>query len=279
MNLVSASKFSYQELTDAYNQTRVDYLVPMPMNEARLREYARVYDISQPHSWVAVEDNVMLGLAMLGMRHKRSWITRLGVLPNGRRKGVGTALMTALVDSSIALAVENIWLEVIKGNDPAHALFLNFGFTETRELLVARRPPAPLPDKINCPAIQQVTAVNHEEAIIMLAHRHIRPNWLNELESMQNLRNLSALVVELVDGSRGWVTYHAGLLQLTRIQVEVVAGDPTTVTTAILHELHKRHKRQDAITENLTDDAVWKGFEAIGYFDSFRRIEMVKPIT
>ena len=34
LNLIPVSAFSYEELTEAYNQTRVDYIVPMPMNVA-----------------------------------------------------------------------------------------------------------------------------------------------------------------------------------------------------------------------------------------------------
>jgi hypothetical protein len=78
---------------------------------------------------------------------------------------------------------------------------------------------------------------------------------------MHNLRNLSALLVELNNGGRGWVTYHAGLLQLTRIVVEVVAGDTAEVTATILHVFHRRHKRQDAIAENVLDDEMWQGYQ------------------
>ena len=278
MKLLTADNFSYAELTEAYNQTRVDYMVPMPMNEARLRKYSRIYDVDLAHSWVAVEDDLIMGLAMLGARHGRTWITRLGVLPFGRREGTGTALVEGLISSSNALNAHTLWLEVIKGNKPAHTLFTKFGFVETRELIVARRPPGPLPDQYTGPWIKSVSDLNHEDALILLAHRKDRPNWLNENETFQHLSNLSALVVELEDGSKGWVTYHASLLQLTRIIVEVVSGDPTHVTTAVLHALHTRHSNQDATTENLLDDAVWRGFEAVGYFDPFRRIEMKCPL-
>jgi GNAT superfamily N-acetyltransferase len=277
MEIWPADRFTFEELTEAYNQTRVDYVVPMPMNVAKLREYARVYDVSLGHSAVAVGDDLMLGLGMLGVRQGRCWITRLGVLPYGRRLGIGTALMSALTEQAEAYKLPQVWLEVIKGNDPAHRLFHRFGFVETRELIVARRPPlaevAPPPCQI-----ERVTTLDHEEAIILLSHRHKRPNWLNETETMQNVHNLSGLLVETKGGGRGWVTYHAGLLQLTRIIVEVAAGEPADVTATILHILHQRHKRQDAIAENVPDDEQWAGFEQAGYFDSFRRIEMVKKI-
>ncbi len=278
MDLIPASQFSFEQLTEAYNQTRVDYLVPMPMNVARLREYSRVYDISLENSCVAMEDDVMLGLGMLGVRHNRAWITRLGVLPDGRRKGTGRCIMESLIGQAEKNNLGYVWLEVIKGNEPAHALFRKFGFVETRELIVARRPPTPNQDGSLLSRVRRVTTLNHEEAIILLSHRQNRPNWLNETETLQNARNLSALLVELHNGGRGWVTYHAGLLQLTRIIVEVTAGDVPEVTETVLHVLHRRHKRQDAISENLYDEAQWEGYQKMGYFDSFRRIEMVKEL-
>jgi ribosomal protein S18 acetylase RimI-like enzyme len=277
MEILSADRFTFEELTEAYNQTRVDYMVPMPMNVARLREYVRVYDVSLAHSAVAVGDDLMLGLGMLGVREDRGWITRLGVLPYGRRLGIGTTLMTGLTEQAVTHKLSQIWLEVIKGNEPAHRLFHRFGFVETRELIVARRPP--LADNLPPPCeIDRVTTLDHEEAIILLSHRAKRANWLNETETMQNVHNLSGLLIETSDGGRGWVTYHAGLLQLTRIIVEVVAGDPANVTATVLHVLHQRHKRQDAIAENVSDDEQWPGYERAGYFDSFRRIEMVKDV-
>jgi ribosomal protein S18 acetylase RimI-like enzyme len=274
MDLVPANHFTYEQLVDAYNQTRIDYVVPMPMNVARMREYSRVYDIDLARSVVAMESNVMQGIGMLGVRENRTWITRLGVLPVGRRKGVGRAIMEELLRQSKLLEMETSWLEVIKGNKPAHLLFKNLGFKETRELIVARRPPKPnaeIPEDIK---YKSVTPLDHEDAVILLSHRKDRPNWLNEIETFEHVKNLSALVIELENGGRGWVTYHAGLLQLTRVIVEVTAGDVIDVTAAILHMLHHRHKRQDTITENLFNEVQYQGFRKVGYFEAFRRVEM-----
>ena len=157
MEIVPADRYTFEQLTEAYNQTRVDYLVPMPMNVARLREYAHVYDVNMAGSCVAVEGMTMLGLGMLGVRDGRAWITRLGVLPSGRRKGVGNALMAKLLEQAQQRGIDTVWLEVIKGNVPAHNLFRKFGFEETRELIVATRPtrmrPFPLPTSNKSPRL------------------------------------------------------------------------------------------------------------------------------
>ncbi|PID84695.1 MAG: hypothetical protein CSA11_11695 [Chloroflexi bacterium] len=274
MDLIPANHFTYEQLVDVYNQTRIDYVVPMPMNVARMREYFHVYDIDLARSTVMMEDNVMQGLGMLGVRENRTWVTRLGVLPAGRRKGIGRTIMQEMLRQSTHLNVDTCWLEVIKGNKPAHILFKGLGFQETRELIVARRPPNPnaeIPAHIH---YKSVTPLDHEDAIILLSHRKERPNWLNETETFDHVKNLSALVIELENGGKGWVTYHAGLFQLTRVIVEVTAGDTIDVTAAILHMLHHRHKRQDTITENLFDEMQYQGFQQAGYFEAFRRVEM-----
>ncbi|MBI1878144.1 MAG: GNAT family N-acetyltransferase, partial [Chloroflexi bacterium] len=143
VDLIPASAFSYEELTEAYNHTRVDYLVPMPMNVARLRQYVEIYDVDMDCSVVAVDGNEILGLAMLGVRERRAWITRLGIIRSKRRQGTGWQLVTHLVEQARQKNVDYVVIEVIKNNIPAHSLFLKVGFRETRELLVLRRPPGP----------------------------------------------------------------------------------------------------------------------------------------
>lgn len=283
MQLLPADQFTIEQLTEAYNKTRIDYLVPMPMNVARLREYITVGDIDLSASCVVVEGDRMLGLGMLGVRKGRAWITRLGVLPAGRRRGTGGRIMEWLVQEAAVRRLGTIWLEVIKGNQPAHHMFCKYGFEETRELVVARRPPNPhasilvQESQANKPVC--VTSLSQEEALTLLAQRKHRPNWLNETASLRNVPDLTTLLVELEDGGRGWVSYHAGLLQLTRINVEVTAGEPGAVAATILQLLHRRHASHDAVAENQPDeDPVWPGFTGAGYFETFRRIEMVREL-
>ncbi len=153
MELVPASRFTVHQLTDAYNQTRVDYLIPMPMTPPRLQEYITAYDLRLDASAVAVEGDQILGLCMLGLRQGRGWITRLGVLPTTRRHGVGLALMEYCIAQAAQHGAVMLYLEVIVGNTPAHTLFLRLGFREVRRLLVLRRPPGILP-KTRCASRQ-----------------------------------------------------------------------------------------------------------------------------
>lgn len=296
MDIIPANHFLFEELTAAYNQTRVDYLVPMPMNVSRLREYAHVYDVDLNCSCVAMQNGTIWGLGMLGLRGNCGWVTRLGVLPNGRRQGTGSAMLEWMINKSISHHNHQVWLEVIKGNAPGYELFVKFGFETTRELIVARRPPRPDNAPLNG-RVKRITYLEHDDAIDLLNRRKQRPNWLNDTRSLQNVRtqpaqalaspsdiiqtarHISALMVELSNGGLGWVAYQATMLQLTRIVVEVVCGDPADVTAAVLLTLHQHHRRQDAIVENIPDDEQWLGYQQAGYFEAFRRIEMVRTLT
>ena len=257
----------------------MDYIVPMPMTEARLQEYITVYDLNLDASCVIVdEENEFLihGLGMLGVRDGRSWITRLGVLPYSRRLGTGRRLMDFLIKQTAVLQLPHLWLEVIQGNDPAQGLFMKLGFEPTRELMVARRPPTQtLPHVDDCMAVIDVESIDFAGCLHLLNQRKNRANWLNETESFGHVPKLLGSRFELAEGS-GWLVYEPSLLQLKRVTVEVVSGDETAVTKSILCWLHNQFPRLDAVSENIpATDPRWLGYEAVGYFDSFRRVEMV----
>jgi ribosomal protein S18 acetylase RimI-like enzyme len=276
IDLIPASAFTFEELTDAYNQTRVDYMVPMPMNANKLRDYVHNYDIDMDASAVAVDGNELLGLAMLGVRDGRAWITRLGVIRSNRRRGTGTALVDHLISQAQAKALDRIIIEVIKDNVAAHTLFLHKQFSSTRELLVLRRPPGP--PKIAEPAAT-AKHFGYAEAVSLLEQRTSVPSWVDEKESLLNAGNLAAVRVNLPDGGRGWLVYQNTIFQLGRIVIQTEAGDPVQVGRALLYHLHLQHPAQDTKTENLPlDDPHWPVFKEMGYLVMFHRIEMVADL-
>ena len=296
MVLLPANLYTLDELTEAYNQTRTDYLIPMPMNPGRLNEYLTLYDVDLPCSRVAVVGQNIVGLAMLGLRPHQGWVTRLGVLPEGRRQGTGRALLQALLDQAEANGAPEVWLEVIKGNEPAQGLFLQYAFQPTRELIVGRRPPRAAQNTAALLAAHKIYYLQHEDVIELHCTRRERMNWLNAVETMRNVRrlvppllddtepiplhqttHLTGILVEFQDGSQGWVSYQATTMQLKRINVTVTHGAPSHVTANLLDIMHRLHTAQDAIVENIPDDERWRGFRQAGYFEVFRRIEMVRP--
>lgn len=272
IQLEPASHFSIDQLTALYNQTRVDYLIPMPMNAARLAEYVSTYDVSLEDSLVAKQGDEVLGLSMLGVRKERTWITRLGVLPSTRRHGAGQALMEGLLERTDRLKIRFCMLEVIKNNTPAHTLFLKMGFKEIGELLVLRRSPTlPAPD----PVIADAQPLDRVEALDLVARNRGTQPWTNQSETLNNARDVSGMRVTLPDGSHGWLVYQRQKFTLTRFAYKTEKGDPTAVAMAFLSHLHYMYPRLDTQLENIqVNDPHLPAFYQMGYVESFRRIEM-----
>jgi ribosomal protein S18 acetylase RimI-like enzyme len=272
IRLTPASHYTIEQLTAIYNQTRVDYLIPMPMNAARLAEYIHTYDVDLEHSLVATQDDQMLGVAMLGVRSNRAWITRLGVLPNTRRTGVGFALCDGLLNHAENLGIHFQMLEVIKNNVPAHTLFLKLGFNEVGELLVMRRSPIiPPPD----PVVADAERLDRAEALDLVGRDRGTQPWTNQSESLSNAAEVSGLRLTLVDGSSGWLVYQRQKFLLTRFAFKTETGNPVDMARAFLSHLHHQYPRLDTHLENLqVYDPHLLAFYETGYVESFRRIEM-----
>ena len=278
MELLSAARFTIQELADLYNRTRVDYLVPMPMNASRLKEYVRDFDVDLSRSCVARDaDGQILGLSMLGARPKRAWITRLGVLPATRRHGIGSALMDCMLQNASDLGAEETLLEVIKNNTPAHNLFLGKGFKETGEWLVMRRAPHPIPGQPRGNA----ELLTREETLETLRGYPRYPTWINAFESMRNAMDIEGMRIRLSNGGAGWIVYRNNKFTLrftlSHLVMRTEQGDPGEVGAELLSQLHIRYPRYDTYAENISrDDPHLPVFHALGYFENFSRIEMCR---
>lgn len=267
-----ASDFSLEALNDAYNQARADYMIPMPMTVEQLKRYIRTYDVALEHSAVALENDLILGLAMLGVRLPRTWITRLGILPSQRRHGVGRRLMEALIEKSWQMKAETIVLEVIKDNAPAYALFCELGFEPTRVLLVLQR----LVDtRIPLPPPYTARWLTENEALSLLVSGNHLPSWLNEAASLRNAGGTEGIDVELKSGERGWAVFQHGVSQISHLTLESDALDNDSVFSALLHALHTTYPQLQTRQENLPAGApCYPALLKFGYRVTFERIEM-----
>jgi ribosomal protein S18 acetylase RimI-like enzyme len=276
IEIIPADHFTIQELTDLYNQTRVDYLVPMPMNADRLNEYIHDFDVDLRHSCVARHgDGQVLGLSMLGFRHPTAWITRLGVLPATRRTGTGSVLMHNMLANAAALGAQEIHLEVIKNNAPAYNLFLKTGFIEKDTYLVMRHAPRPMTISLQ----DEVTWLNFDKALEKLETYPQHLTWINALASMRNSPNTEGLHVRLANGSSGWLIYRNTKFTLkstlSHLIMHTEHGDAEAVGMQLLSHLHTHYPHHDTYAENIREaDPHLPAFQALGYFTNFSRVEM-----
>ena len=277
IEIIPAAQFTIQELTDLYNQTRVDYLVPMPMSADRLAEYIRDFDVDLSSSGVAhADDGQALGLGMLGVRRNRTWITRLGVLPTTRRGGVGDALMDYMLEKANTLGLQETHLEVIKNNEPAHRLFLKKGFHNTDEYLVMRRAPHSISESL----IGTIKWQDRDEALQTLHAYPSHLTWINALESMENSPDVNGMQIQLPNGGRGWLVYRIQKFFLSHLVMHTEQGNPVEVGTQLLSHLYTRYPRMDTYAENILEsDPHLPAFRSLSFFENFSRIEMRRHTT
>lgn len=271
--VIPASHFTFDQLADLYNQARVDYIVPMPMNGRRMQEYVHYYDIDLTASFLSYNDEQLeTGVGMLGIRGNRSWVTRLGVIPQRRGTKIGQFLMEMLLAESVRRGVERVQLEVIVGNEPAYHLFVKLGFVPVRELLVIRRPPG-MPETDPVAQAAEVNELDEGRILYHLEQRTAIPSWLDETPSLLNAGNLRGLHVRLSSGEETWVIFQRTPFQITRFALGPSASPEAM--RSVLYYVHKEFPMQDAKIENVpVDSPEWPVYQSMGYFEVFRRIEM-----
>ncbi|GAB4546838.1 MAG: hypothetical protein OHK0023_07110 [Anaerolineae bacterium] len=272
---VSAAQYTFEQLADIYNQARVDYIVPMPMNAKRMAEYVRDYDIDLDASVVSLNgDGQETGVCMLGVRGERAWITRLGVIPERRGHRLGQFLMERMLENAQSKGCSRVQLEVIQGNEPAIRLFHKLGFTPTRELLIVRRPPGAPPELPDYPPAQPMTEA---EIADVLSLPRPEAAWTEESASLLNAGGLCGARMTFADGESGWLIHQRQPFQITHISI---CDRPSRrMLEGLLYSLHSENPTQDTKTENVpVDSAVWPVMQEFGYFEVFRRTEMILPL-
>lgn len=271
-HLIPASEFGWDELARLYNVTRADYIVPMPMDGPRLQEHAHAYDIAIDKSVVAIDGwGEPIGLGLLGVREWQAWMTRLGIVPGHRGQGIGTAIVSALLDAAWTTSARSVSLEIICGNDAARALYDRVGFSSRRELLVLRRPPL-APNDFMMRDVHVTTLLPHEIEWL-LQRRTDQPTWVNATASLCNLGKLTGLRARTLDGEESWIIFHRDPYMLSHFVFGPWVN--AEIAMALLASMHQVYVKFDTKIENLPDGSpYWPILKQLGYVLAFRRCEM-----
>lgn len=75
-----------------------------------------------------------VGFGLLGIRGDDGWCAEFGVVPAWRRRGLGRALLAALLESARGAGCRRVRLEVAANNRPAQQLYAQGGFRRGRVL-------------------------------------------------------------------------------------------------------------------------------------------------
>jgi GNAT superfamily N-acetyltransferase len=284
---VPASRYTYEELAQIYEAGRVDYIVPLPMNMRRMKDYIYTYDIDLERSVVAVNANGdPVGLGMLGWRSGRGWITRLGVNPDQRQHGVGRFIVESLLQIAAERSARSVQLEVIEGNDPAYRLFSKLGFASTRSLWVLSRAPT-LPETLPALDAAAIESMDATACMLALSRRDQPVSWHEEAESMCKVGMLDGLRLTWADGMEGAILFCRLLYkpralpmikEMSHITLIAPPDADETRLRAILTAAHRAYPDYDTKLENLDFTSRFVPiFNALGYYETFKRkrIEMI----
>jgi ribosomal protein S18 acetylase RimI-like enzyme len=269
MNLLPADTLTLEALTDLYNQARADYLVPMPMTRDSMAGYLARHDIDLAASRVAELDGDRVGLALLGLRQTRAWVTRMGVLRAARRAGVGRVLLEGALEEAARRGAGSAQLEVIADNAVGQRLFRACGFAPVRRLLVLSRAPGP-PSTM---ALRPDRLLDNAEARALGSRLDIgyAPSWVEERPSLLQARRLAGIGVDqaaLLYGDDG-----------TLLTPVALCGADGLTGPALLGALHSQWPMRPALKENIPEgDAQAEWFFDAGYTLAFTRVEMRRAL-
>jgi len=208
-----ASRWDDEALAALFNRGYVDYQVPLTLDAVSLRGHIALNDVDLGASRVAVRDGEPLAFALLGVRDAaapgggRGWIGGMGVAPEARGAGLGTAITEATLAEARRLRLGVVDLEVLEQNLHAARIYEALGFRDTRRLEVWGRDAGPLP-----PAeagLPQAVALPVAECLEALAaDTRERPAWQCDLPTLAHASGrLSALGVRGGDGVAACVLF------------------------------------------------------------------------
>lgn len=80
------------------------------------------------HMAVALEGRVVVGMCTANEylhpdKDVQAWINELGVAPTHRRRGIGRALVVAMLDRLRGRGVPRVWIATEHDNEPARAIY------------------------------------------------------------------------------------------------------------------------------------------------------------
>jgi ribosomal protein S18 acetylase RimI-like enzyme len=100
--------------------------------------------LENPHSHIAVaiEDGFIIGFASgIDYIHPdkpaQLWVNEVGVAPTHQRRGIGKAVITALIDLASKLGCTEAWVLTEQENTAARGLYKHVGGAESHAIMVS----------------------------------------------------------------------------------------------------------------------------------------------
>ena len=281
-SLHPASDFSSPQLAALLNACYEDCYTPIRFHSDQFDFFVRTHDILLDQSLVARWGDELIGLALLGRRDERGWISGLGVLPGRRRQGVARALMSEVTENARNLGIARLQLEVLSNNQPAIDLYTELGWRLGRELLVWERPEFQGPLPIHRERWQEMDPAFLLENYFDAWHEE-PPCWQREKQTLLHYIDI---------GMKGWavvreegpVAYLLGFPPRDgRMPLMDVAVDPQvgykSAGRALLQNLHLAYNTTPQLPNEPVASSLNFLFAAMSYQVALRQNEMTLDLN
>jgi len=237
---------SFQTAHEAWNAGFKGYFVDLTLPLDRFVQRLSYENISLEHSLIAFEQNRPVGFLLNAFRisrdNKIAWNGGTGVAPDMRGKGVGKALVAAAIDVYKSESVDIAFLEAIKGNDSAIALYRNNGYQVFDQLTNLQSDNQT--KFTSTPSVYTVEEV-HSAAVGVLDFYYERSAWQTQWQSLAATCG-EAVVVRDDDGSpvayalfRKKFDEQGKLLSIALCQCELAGdrGDIDAIVSVVLDKI------------------------------------------
>lgn len=128
LTAVSATQFSVAQLTAILCDCFEDYLVPVTLSVEVFVQRFSAEGLSLLDSCIWLEGDTPAAMAVVARRGDEARLAAFALRPAYRGQGVGRQLMTSLLAALRGQGVRRMWLEVIRDNQAAVALYRSLGF-------------------------------------------------------------------------------------------------------------------------------------------------------
>lgn len=187
MTIQTLEHTSIDEITEVFNRSFADYLVPFKLTQEQLIGKMNAENIHLAFSVGAFEGNQLVGFMLHGMDpgQKIAYNGGTGVLPEQRGKRLTQQMYGHLVPLLQQAHFVKIQLEVISENHKAYKSYKTVGFRQVRELICFKGTINP----VQTSSPFEVKPLERQDWAILEDFWDWQPTWQNDGNAMRNSKD------------------------------------------------------------------------------------------
>lgn len=282
MNIRTLDTIPDSVVHDAFVQAFSDYEVRLDLPLERFREMARTRDFDYARSLGWFEGDALAGFIVLGVRDeggvKRAYDGGTGTVPEYRRRGIGAALLSELVERLRGEGFASFVLESLEHNAAAIDLYRKAGFKTTRRLLCFERAVGEIGVDLGAdPSAWEAEEIGADDffALDHGAFLSSPPSWQNEARSILNNGKHRYILLRRGPELLGYGAVHAERGDIPQIALRPEARNAEAV--AFFASALGRHTSSRRLQHLNVPEGDWLGpaLAAAGFANSVNQYEMV----